>query len=175
MSVVDCTRLIQLADSLCPSNQYLLRAELLHRFRVGSRDPINHNDQTMPAIFKNLLLLFIILTLSACSLLPKGSQGQWAGYTESGQASFYADKFQHRKTASGELYKHHLKTAAHKQLPFGTRVKVTNRKNGKSVIVKINDRGPFVKGRVIDLSKSAFSAIGSPASGLLHVKITVLR
>ncbi len=129
----------------------------------------------MPVTFRHLLLLLFIFTLSACSLLPKGSQGQWSGYAESGQASFYADKFQNRKTASGELYKHHLKTAAHKKLPFGSRVKVTNRKNGKSVIVKINDRGPFVKGRVIDLSKSAFSSIGSPASGLLHVKITVLR
>lgn len=129
----------------------------------------------MPVTLRHILLLTIILTLSACSLLPTGTHGNWGGYTEAGQASFYADKFQNRPTASGERYKHHLKTAAHKKIPFGSRVKVTNRKNGKSVIVKINDRGPFVKGRVIDLSKSAFSQIGSPSSGVLNVKITVLR
>ncbi|WP_373498879.1 septal ring lytic transglycosylase RlpA family protein, partial [Desulfococcus sp.] len=97
------------------------------------------------------------------------------GYTESGRASYYADKHQNRKTASGEIYKHNLKTAAHKKLPFGSTVKVKNIKNGKSIIVKINDRGPFVKGRIIDLSKSAFRSIGSASSGLIDVKIEVVR
>lgn len=125
---------------------------------------------------RNLSLVLFILALSACSLLPEGSHANLSGvYTESGQASFYADKFQGRATANGERYRHGLKTAAHKQLPFGSVVKVTNKRNGKSVIVTINDRGPFVRGRVIDLSKSAFSQIGSPSTGLLNVEIAVLR
>lgn len=125
-------------------------------------------------IFKTPLIL-LVLTLAGCSSLPTGGRENWIGYSETGQASFYADKFQNRKTASGEPYKHGLRTAAHRHMPFGSKVKVTNRKNGKSVVVKINDRGPFVRGRVIDLSKSAFSSIGNPAAGLLDVKIDVIR
>lgn len=128
------------------------------------------------ATLRNLSLAVLLLALSACSLLPEGSHANLSGvYTESGKASFYADKFQGRTTANGERYKHGLKTAAHKKLPFGSVVRVTNKNNGKSVIVTINDRGPFVKGRVIDLSKSAFSRIGSPSTGLLNVDIAVLR
>ena len=114
------------------------------------------------------------LGLGACSSAPSGTSSDWAGYTQSGKASFYADKHQRRKTASGELYQHSLKTAAHKKLPFGTRVKVTNVNNGKSLIVKINDRGPFIKGRIIDLSKSAFSTIANLDSGVIQVTIEVI-
>lgn len=121
------------------------------------------------------IAILILLALAGCSSLPKGGPDNWIGYTETGQASFYGDKFQNRKTASGERYQHGLLTAAHRHMPFGAKVKVTNRKNGKSVIVKINDRGPFVKGRIIDLSKSAFARIGNTADGLLDVKIEVIR
>lgn len=121
-----------------------------------------------------IVLLALLCSLAACSMLPPGVDEKWIGFTESGQASFYADQHQNRKTASGEPYKHQSKTAAHKKLPFGSNVKVTNLKTGKSVVVKINDRGPFVKGRIIDLSKSAFSAIGSTSSGLIKVKIEVV-
>jgi rare lipoprotein A len=84
-------------------------------------------------------------------------------------------KFQSKKTASGELYDKAKKTAAHKKLPFGTKVKVTNTKNSKSVIVKINDRGPFAKGRVVDLSSSAFSSIAKLDAGVIDVKIEVMK
>lgn len=97
------------------------------------------------------------------------------GYTESGKASFYAMKFQSRKTANGEHFNQQANTAAHKKLPFGTKVKVTNIKNGKSVIVRINDRGPFIAGRVIDLSRSAFSRIGHLDRGILDVRIRVIQ
>lgn len=120
-------------------------------------------------------LLVIFCILSACSTVQYDADGNRTRYTESGQASYYADMFENRKTASGEIYKHNLKTAAHKKLPFGTYVKVTNIQNGKSVTVKINDRGPFVKGRIIDLSKSAFSSIGNTSSGLINVKIEVIK
>lgn len=113
--------------------------------------------------------------MAGCSAVQPGAGGNWIGYTETGQASYYADKHQNRRTASGDLYKHELKTAAHRELPFGLNVKVTNVHNGKSVIVEINDRGPFVKGRIIDLSKSAFSSIDSISSGVISVKIEVVR
>ena len=93
---------------------------------------------------------------------------------ETGKASFYADKFQSRRTASGEIFDQRAKTAAHRRLPFGTRVKVTNKRNKKSVIVTINDRGPFVKSRIIDLSKSAFQRIGSTRHGILDVELQII-
>ena len=123
---------------------------------------------------RHLSILVLLLAVGGCSTIPTGGRRGWIGYTESGQASFYADEFQNRRTASGELYQHDLKTAAHRSVPFGSNVKVTNRSNGKSVIVKINDRGPFVEGRVIDLSQIAFSSIGSLSSGLIDVEIEVV-
>ncbi|MDT3334291.1 septal ring lytic transglycosylase RlpA family protein [Shewanella sp. SP1S1-7] len=125
--------------------------------------------------FVKLAVLALLSFLAGCSSMQTGENGNWVGFTESGKASFYGDKHQNKQTASGELYKHKLKTAAHKKLPFGSSVKVTNVDNGKSVIVKINDRGPFVRGRIIDLSKSAFSSIGNTSSGLIDVKIEVIK
>ncbi|WP_305842417.1 septal ring lytic transglycosylase RlpA family protein [Photobacterium leiognathi] len=94
---------------------------------------------------------------------------------EIGKASYYADKYQGRKTASGQRYDKNKRTAAHRTLAFGTRVKVTNLANNKSVVVTINDRGPYSKGRIIDLSRSAFSAIGNTSSGILKVKVETLN
>jgi rare lipoprotein A len=124
-----------------------------------------------------LKILFLVLTgiLAGCTTIQPGTDGNWIGFTESGKASFYAKKFQNRKTASGVLYDHNLNTAAHKKLPFGSVVKVTNTDNGKSVVVRVNDRGPFVKDRIIDLSQSAFSSIGNLSAGLIKVKIEVVR
>lgn len=124
---------------------------------------------------KRLSIVVFLLTLYGCSSIPSGGRDNWIGHIESGEASFYADQFQNRKTASGERYNHSLKTAAHNKIPFGSSVKVTNQNNGKSVVVKVNDRGPFVKGRVIDLSKSAFSSIGNPSSGVINVSIEVVQ
>lgn len=129
----------------------------------------------MRSTFIKLSVLALLSFLAGCSLMPTGENGNWVGFTESGKASFYGDKHQNKKTASGARYKHTSKTAAHKKLPFGSSVKVTNVDNGKSVIVKINDRGPFVRGRIIDLSKSAFSSIGNTSSGLIDVKIEVIK
>ena len=96
-------------------------------------------------------------------------------YTQEGVASFYADKFEGRTTASGEKYKHSKLTAAHKTLPFGTIVKVLNLENQKTVEVKINDRGPFVEGRIIDLSKLAAEQLDIINKGLAKVKIEVIN
>ena len=91
---------------------------------------------------------------------------------QSGIASWYGGNFHGRQTASGERYNQNALTAAHRSLPFGTRVRVTNTSTGSSVVVRINDRGPFVGGRVIDLSRAAASTIG--INGLGHVKLAVL-
>lgn len=95
-------------------------------------------------------------------------------FYQEGKASFYAGKFHGRKTASGEIFDTYALTAAHKSLPLGTIVKVTNIRNDKSVIVKINDRGPYIHGRIIDLSTAAFQSIGNIDHGVLTVKIDIL-
>ncbi|MDJ0726946.1 MAG: septal ring lytic transglycosylase RlpA family protein [Prochloraceae cyanobacterium] len=92
-----------------------------------------------------------------------------------GMASWYGKKFQGRPTASGERYNTNALTAAHRTLKFGTKVKVTNLNNGRSVIVRINDRGPFTKGRIIDLSGAAANAIGMIKTGVAPVKIEILK
>lgn len=97
-----------------------------------------------------------------------------AASTQSGTASWYGPGFNGRSTASGEIFNMHDLTAAHKTLPFGSRVKVTNLSNGKSVIVRINDRGPYVHGRVIDLSHAAASKIDLIAPGTAAVQMDIL-
>lgn len=91
-----------------------------------------------------------------------------------GKATYYADGFQNKQTASGETYKKSKYTAAHKDLPFNTLVRVTNLKNGKSVVVKINDRGPFGRDREIDLSYIAAKSIDMISDGVVDVKVEVL-
>ncbi len=95
------------------------------------------------------------------------------GWTESGIASWYGPRFQGKLTANGERFNTNELTAAHKTLPFGTRVRVKSLVNGKEVVVRINDRGPFIKGRIIDLSKAAAQAIG--LIGIKKVEIERLR
>ena len=89
-------------------------------------------------------------------------------------ASFYHDKFNGRKTASGEIFSNSKLTAAHRTLPFGTIVQVTNLRTGKSVEVRINDRGPFHSSRALDLSKAAFDSIGNSARGTMPVEYEIV-
>ena len=89
-------------------------------------------------------------------------------------ASWYGPKFHGKLTANGEVYDQLAFTAAHKSLPFGTMLKLTNLENGKSVIVRVNDRGPYVKGRDIDLSKGAAIALGSIKNGVIKVQVEQL-
>ena len=90
---------------------------------------------------------------------------------ETGLASWYGRKFHGRRTASGEVYHQEKFTAAHRTLPWGSKVKVTNLANGKSVEVRINDRGPFVKGRIIDVSRAAARALGIVRAGIATVEV----
>lgn len=93
---------------------------------------------------------------------------------QEGVASWYGPELHGNRTANGERFDMNALTAAHRSLPFGTLVKVTNIRNGKSVAVRINDRGPFVKGRVIDLSRLAANHIGMVRSGIAPVRLEVV-
>lgn len=101
---------------------------------------------------------------------------KFSPFKKGAHASYYADKFHGRKTASGKRYDKNKLTAAHKKLPFGTILKVTNESNGKSVLVEVIDRGPFVRSRELDLSKKAFGEItGNKSSGFVLVTIEILQ
>src|SRR5688572_24132238 len=114
----------------------------------------------MKNFYASLFLSFLVLPLFA--------------QIQTGKASFYADKFEGVSTASGEKYKHNKLTGAHKTLPFGTKVRVTNTENDKSVEVVINDRGPYVEDRIIDLSREAAEQLGFINKGLAQVKLEVV-
>lgn len=95
--------------------------------------------------------------------------------SKTGLASYYAHQFHGRKTASGERFNMHAMTVAHKTLPFGTKLKVTCESTGKSVVVKVNDRGPFHGNRVLDLSYGAAKALGTVGKGVSKVKYEILN
>jgi rare lipoprotein A len=113
--------------------------------------------------------------LSAASETNPRNAASPAPATESGTASFYAGKYHGKPTASGEIFDMHQLTAAHPRLAFGTVVRVTNTENNRSVLVRINDRGPFVPGRVIDLSLAAAEELRMVKSGLAPVKLEIVR
>ena len=118
------------------------------------------------------LLVLLALTLGlapACSVLPVG----WTG-RQGGLASWYGPGFYGRRTASGAVYTGTALTAAHPSLPFGTLVRVTNLANGRTVVVVIDDRGPFVHGRVIDLSMAAARRLGMIQDGVVQVRLEVV-
>lgn len=109
---------------------------------------------------------------------PKAPQRVAVGpirLTLNGMASWYGPGFHGNRSASGERFNQNALTAAHRHLPFGTKVRVTNKRNGRSVIVRINDRGPFTGGRIIDLSAGAARVLGVMQSGVAPVKVEVLR
>ncbi|CAB1277071.1 septal ring lytic transglycosylase RlpA family protein [Candidatus Nitrosacidococcus tergens] len=114
--------------------------------------------------------LFLIATNPAFGK-KESSKQKCLGYQEKGVASWYGSKFQGRPTASGEVFDENQMTAAHRTLPFGCYVLVTNLKNDQQVIVKINDRGGFHGERIIDLSRAAAEKIGLVKSGLESVKV----
>ncbi len=114
-----------------------------------------------------ILIPFLILNISGFA--------QKVGDKARGKASYYHSKFNGKKTASGEIYYASKMTCAHRTLPYGTMLKVTNRKNSKAVIVKVNDRGPFAKGRIVDLSFKAASKIDMIKDGLADVEIEIVK
>lgn len=117
----------------------------------------------------------VTMFLAACSLAHCAAARAETRIAQTGIASWYGLDHNGRRTANGEVHDSRLATAAHLRLPFGSRVKVTNRKTGASVVVRINDRGPYVKGRIIDLSESAARDLGVLTDGIAPVSISLLK
>lgn len=113
--------------------------------------------------------VFIAFTVTLIATATNTVSAARAKPLQDGLASWYGPGFHGRRTASGEKFNTHRLTAAHRSLPFGTQTRVTNERTGRSVVVRINDRGPFIRGRVIDLSWAAARAIG--LSGLARVRL----
>lgn len=133
---------------------------------------ISDNKRLLDTLKKEKVLLQTEILLDSIVLF----KGKFKPYKMKAHASYYADRFHGKRTASGRVFDMNGMTAAHKKLPFGTKVKVTNEANGKMVIVEVTDRGPFVKGRDIDLSKKAFMMIaGNKNSGNATVTMEVLQ
>ncbi|SDX54320.1 rare lipoprotein A [Pseudomonas salomonii] len=115
-----------------------------------------------------LLALFSLLAGCASGLIDPN------GYDETGTASYYGAKHHGNKTASGEPFNQNALTAAHRRLPFGTRVKVTNLDNNRSVVLRVNDRGPHTRGRLIDVSRKAAEQLGMLGRGTARVRVQAL-
>jgi rare lipoprotein A len=120
---------------------------------------------------RHLGAALVLLALAAACASPRSHAPAGA---EVGIASWYGPGFHGRTTASGQRYDMYAMTAAHKTLPFGTRVRVTNLENRRSVVLTINDRGPFVTGRIVDVSKRAAQALGFERQGKTKVSLEVL-
>src|SRR5512134_3465031 len=119
--------------------------------------------------------LAMILAVAPMPAVDESAQAQRVSvvYVQKGQASWHGPGFHGRKTASGERFNQHALTAAHRKLPLGTRATVVNLANGKSVEVEINDRGPYARGRILDLSKAAAERLGMKHSGTAPVRLLV--
>lgn len=118
--------------------------------------------------------LVIIAMISTLGLSSFKSDANENDEVKTSYVSYYHEKFDGRRTASGAVFSNRKLTAAHRTLPFGTKVKLTNPKTGESVVVTINDRGPFHPGRAMDISKAAFDSIGNPDSGILAIEYQVV-
>lgn len=118
----------------------------------------------------SILLVGLPLLMAFSAPLIAAQPGQ----VLTGVASYYHDSLHGNKTASGKIYNKNQLSAAHKSLPLGTRVRVTEQGSGRSVILEVNDRGPFIKGRIIDLSRRAATELGMIKKGLAKVKVEVL-
>ena len=124
-------------------------------------------------------LLTLILLTAGCAERqptqpPQAPATTQERFTQSGKASYYARMHHGQRTANGETHDQNAMVAAHRSLPFGTRVRVTNQQNGKQVIVRINDRGPFRRGRIIDVSRAAAAQLDMLERGVVRVRIETL-
>ncbi len=120
-----------------------------------------------------IAFLGLALFCAACSSHPPPLTSVRSDWSEKGEASWYGPGFHGNRTASGEVYDMEAMTAAHRQLPFGTLVRVENLDNGRAAVVRINDRGPFAHGRILDLSKAAARELGVLGSGVAEVRLTI--
>lgn len=121
-----------------------------------------------------IFLAICLVSVGGCAS-DGGSRGRYESGPEYGLASWYGRPYHGRRTASGERYNMREMTAAHPNLPFGTRVRVTNLQNNKSADVRINDRGPFVRGRIIDVSRAAARKLDMVRDGVVRVRVDILQ
>lgn len=126
----------------------------------------------MKGLFLLIALVGLSLPAQAQRVTPGGRRAE--ARLDRGTASYYAASLHGRRTASGERYDRHALTAAHRTLPFGTRLRVTNERNGRTVLVRVNDRGPFHRSRVLDLSGAAADALGMRGAGTARITFEVV-
>ncbi|CDF85914.1 septal ring lytic transglycosylase RlpA family protein [Pseudomonas sp. QL9] len=124
-------------------------------------------------MLRSLALIACLALLAGCASSSYDSESAH-GYHAEGTASYYGRAHHGKKTASGERFDQHALTAAHRTLPFGTRLKVTNLDNGRSVVVRVNDRGPFSRSRIIDLSRGAAERLDMLRAGTAPVRLEAL-
>lgn len=136
--------------------------------------PVATARRAVPAWSRACTVILIGLAMSACTCLPKGQAELDVGARQLGLASWYGEPFHGWQTASGEIYDMEAMTSAHRTLPLGTRVRVTNLGNGKHVHVRINDRGPYAKGRILDLSYGAAKELEMVDTGVAAVHVEVV-
>ena len=148
------------------------------------RNSVRFPTRTLGAARTGALLLLLLLPAACASpiapTVPTAPSASTAPHTsvrfeQVGLASWYGGKFHGRRTASGEVFDQNGPTAAHRTLPFGTRVRVVNLENGRSTVLRINDRGPFVRGRIIDVSRRAADHLGFRNQGVARVGLQVVQ
>lgn len=120
-------------------------------------------------------LLFFVLFASSCGVIPRTPSNESLASLGEGRASWYGPNFHGKLTANGEIFDMNELTAAHRTLPFNTMVRVDNQDNGRTVIVRINDRGPYVDNRIIDLSRKAASDLGMISAGTASVRLSLIK
>ncbi len=139
--------------------------------------PASSSPSLLNRFASRAIYILFVLCVTACFSSCTGSSPAFGerGYTEAGKASYYARKFEGRTMANGQKYRRGKLTAAHRTLPFGTKVKVTNKQTNKSVKVLITDRGPFVGGRIVDLSEKAARRLDFIKAGVVPVEMKVVK
>ncbi len=151
------------------------------RVDIGGVECLGHiaNRRATSAAAVALSLLLLLPFAAGCRKPalppPETDVAPRRGWSQTGEASYYSDKFRGRKTASGQRYDPRLLTGAHRTLPFGTAVRVTRLEDGRSVVVRVNDRGPFRRSRIIDLSRAAAERLDMIRAGTARVRLELAR
>ncbi len=168
-------KILSLATTLLTVGTNIAALTLLQLPSSAETVKIKHDNSSANQSESNNLNLVASFDSQINFSIPSSTQVAHRGHrVYSGKASWYGPGFHGRRTANGEIYNSNALTAAHRSLPFGTRVRVTNIHNGRSVVVRINDRGPFIGGRIIDVSAGAARRLNMISSGIAPVRLEIL-